>query len=663
MAFTLNPSTGELDFYNTKRSKLQAGTAGAVLFNSTTGRISEDATNLFWDSTNKRLGVGTNSPAINFHVLASADAGVAAGIQVHSATQSANLLDFRDNSGNAMTSFTNLGLARFISTNITFPSANNSVVLVGGGTATIPSNQTFSMYRVTGTYNFTASQTSGSSPGFYQNGFFQNDPSVTGNVGSTYGLFFGATIRGDTNATTANNPSAVADNTTFGVLNSGTLTVTSHNAVRSVPIYNTGATITTRRGLWYQANTGSGANTTSVALDAEATTATNNYIIQSALGSGANNYFLRSTGSAASVMLGSLAVGTTTQATAQLDVLAATSSTIGHIIKGAASQSADLLQCQDSSGNSLFEINSDGTVTYAPTNLTATTQSFFTSSSTLTGSGATPRIFNSSNTFIQQSSPIFGLPFLFANMQMAVQTNTNNVTMTAPVGYNYQPTNTADGVVWTGVDTFGAFVDNPTFTTANSGSYTTMFHTGFRSNLIVSAGTVTTRRGILITDATGAGTLTNQIGIRIGNLTKGGTSNIAIQSLGGESRHVGAVHIGVDSTPATKLEVGGDFCTTIVSAAFVSSPVSLTTTSSNVFETTAVSGAFTVNASTAGTAGQYLLYKFTSDAGATRVCTFGTNFKSTGTLATGGASKSATILFLSNGSAWWEVARTNNLGP
>lgn len=644
--------------------KVLGGTSGSVPYFDSNTAIAQNNSNLFWDNTNTRLGIGTASPAINFHVLASADAGVAAGIQVHSATQSANLLDFRDNSGNAMTSFTNLGLARFISTNITFPSANNSVVLVGGGTATIPSNQTFSMYRVTGTYNFTASQTSGSSPGFYQNGFFQNDPSVTGNVGSTYGLFFGATIRGDTNATTANNPSAVADNTTFGVLNSGTLTVTSHNGLRSVPIYNTGATITTRRGLWYQANTGSGTNTTSIALDAEATTATNNYIIQSALGSGANNYFLRSTGTAASVMLGSLAVGTTTQATAQLDVLASSSSTIGHIIKGAASQSADLLQCQDSSGNSLFEINSDGTINYLANGSTTNAQIIFGSTSAITYAGGTTTFFKANNTITQTASPSFALPPFFFDSRLTVKATTNNLSMFQPVVYYSQNTHTADGVVWTGGNAAGlaTFVDTPIYSTANGGSFTTYTHNSMRMGFTVNSGTIATRQGLVFEEATGAGTLTAQTGIRIANLVKA-TTNIAIQSLGGENRFVGKVHAGSDSTPTTQLQVAGDLCTTLVTAAFVSSPVSLTTTSSNVFETTAVSGNFTVNASAAGTGGQYLIYKFTSDAGGTRVCTFGTNFKSSGTLATGGASKSAVIIFMSNGSAWWEIGRQNNLGP
>lgn len=43
-------------------------TAGAILFGSGTRIISEDATLLFWDDTNNRLGVGTNSPSTRLHV-------------------------------------------------------------------------------------------------------------------------------------------------------------------------------------------------------------------------------------------------------------------------------------------------------------------------------------------------------------------------------------------------------------------------------------------------------------------------------------------------------------------------------------------------------------------------------------------------------------------
>jgi hypothetical protein len=44
-------------------------TAGAIPFGSATGGLSSDASNLFWDDTNDRLGVGTNSPSTATHVV------------------------------------------------------------------------------------------------------------------------------------------------------------------------------------------------------------------------------------------------------------------------------------------------------------------------------------------------------------------------------------------------------------------------------------------------------------------------------------------------------------------------------------------------------------------------------------------------------------------
>lgn len=56
-------------------------TAGSILFAGTSGLLSQDNTNLFWDNTNKRLGIGTASPSRRFHVSGSstASSGTAIG--------------------------------------------------------------------------------------------------------------------------------------------------------------------------------------------------------------------------------------------------------------------------------------------------------------------------------------------------------------------------------------------------------------------------------------------------------------------------------------------------------------------------------------------------------------------------------------------------------
>lgn len=43
-------------------SRINQGTSGSVLFVDANGKIAQDNSNLFWDDTNNRLGVGTNTP-------------------------------------------------------------------------------------------------------------------------------------------------------------------------------------------------------------------------------------------------------------------------------------------------------------------------------------------------------------------------------------------------------------------------------------------------------------------------------------------------------------------------------------------------------------------------------------------------------------------------
>lgn len=229
-----------------------------------------------------------------------------------------------------------------------------------------------------------------------------------------------------------------------------------------------------------------------------------------------------------------LGVGTTSPA-ATIEAMCTASTEKGLIIQGAASQSADLTQWQDSSGNSLLEVNSDGTIGLQPSNVTigATQLNFLSSNSTITMAGGAPAYIKGINTFIYTSGPGFGLPPIFFAFQPTIKCNTTAFTMFQPVGFFSSPTLTADGVVWTGADGAGvaSIVDNVQFSVANGGSYTTYTHNGIRSNMTINTGsTIATRRCIRLDDATGAGNLTDQIGLDIASLTKGGTSNIAIRT-------------------------------------------------------------------------------------------------------------------------------------
>ena len=52
---------------------LTSATQGSVLFAGASGVLAQDNTNLFWDDSNNRLGIGTNSPSFDLHVLNSGD--------------------------------------------------------------------------------------------------------------------------------------------------------------------------------------------------------------------------------------------------------------------------------------------------------------------------------------------------------------------------------------------------------------------------------------------------------------------------------------------------------------------------------------------------------------------------------------------------------------
>ncbi len=80
----------------------------------------------------------------------------------------------------------------------------------------------------------------------------------------------------------------------------------------------------------------------------------------------------------------------------------------------------------------------------------------------------------------------------------------------------------------------------------------------------------------------------------------------------------------------------------------------------DLYTTTTSGGNATITITTIAPAGERITILITNDATAARTITFGTGFNSSGTL-TGTISKSATVSFLSDGSAYWEIARTTGL--
>jgi hypothetical protein len=71
-------------------------------------------------------------------------------------------------------------------------------------------------------------------------------------------------------------------------------------------------------------------------------------------------------------------------------------------------------------------------------------------------------------------------------------------------------------------------------------------------------------------------------------------------------------------------------------------------------------GNATIDAATSGLAGQHMWLIIVNDQFRAKTVSFGKNFKSAGPL-TGSPGKSATLQFISDGTAWYEVARATNL--
>ncbi len=90
--------------------------------------------------------------------------------------------------------------------------------------------------------------------------------------------------------------------------------------------------------------------------------------------------------------------------------------------------------------------------------------------------------------------------------------------------------------------------------------------------------------------------------------------------------------------------------------------VSLETTAGDVHKTITSNaiGNATINATTAGLPGQHMWVIVVNDQLSGKTVSFGNNFKSAGPLM-GSPGKSATLQFISDGTAWYEVARTGNL--
>jgi hypothetical protein len=78
-----------------------SGVSGAIQF-SNGSAFASDASNLFWDDTNNRLGVGTNAPTSNFDVKSTATSFVFAQFLANNGNEILTIRNNSDNSGNIL---------------------------------------------------------------------------------------------------------------------------------------------------------------------------------------------------------------------------------------------------------------------------------------------------------------------------------------------------------------------------------------------------------------------------------------------------------------------------------------------------------------------------------------------------------------------------------
>ena len=164
---------------------------------------------------------------------------------------------------------------------------------------------------------------------------------ITGSV-SAAGLLIQGTIQSDVTSAVSIFSSAV--NTAAAAF---TLASIQHFSVNGITTPGAGSTITNQSGF--------------VALSTM-TGATNNFGFYGDIASGSGRFNLYMTGTAANYLAGRLGVGATLTSGAMAQVTNTAAADKALVVKGAASQTGNLFEIQNSAGTSQFEINSTGLI-------------------------------------------------------------------------------------------------------------------------------------------------------------------------------------------------------------------------------------------------------------------------------------------------------------
>lgn len=310
-------------------SAIGSGTSGSILYIDASGNLGQSNANLFFDYTNNRVGVGINSalaarvstattnPTGTFTRLIGGGSTVGGGYN--------NLSSYTSNPANATRDFYH-GIT--ITASGTMSSAVSNAfetVVTSSDSATHTGRKSCMDATVQYSGTGSASTLSGA--------IFQATQAGTGTVSIMYGF------RGT---------SAI----------SGTGAVTDAYAINAFNSVSSGATATNVYGFKLDNISNSGTITNTYGY----------YIGDITTGTQTNVWgFYNSDVNAPNYFAGKLGINATAP-TSMLDVVATSSSTIGHIVKGAASQTANLLELQDSAAAKVLSFSAAGVITTASGN-------------------------------------------------------------------------------------------------------------------------------------------------------------------------------------------------------------------------------------------------------------------------------------------------------
>jgi hypothetical protein len=196
-------------------------TPGSVIFQGSATALVQNNANLFWDNTNIRLGIGTNTPTSALQIVGSAAGPIGANITNSSASTSASLaynLTNANGATGALTVFANGFVATYLS-NATRVSGSSALWLVSD--VNVASGGTDNIVFSAGGYNNIVSQVT---PTQLTAINIQDTGLATSVAGAPLSINSGQTIVGGVYYNEVNSSSALTISTTAGTIGGATVT-------------------------------------------------------------------------------------------------------------------------------------------------------------------------------------------------------------------------------------------------------------------------------------------------------------------------------------------------------------------------------------------------------------------------------------------------------